>query len=176
MTSTEVPSRERTHNGITPSESFHGQEYDPYLEHSANSAAPKSASYHSLLEPNRAATGKLAVEFENSLHYDDSGIKQGLSLKLLLPTFIVCLTTAGLGITLIVWLLTHKTQSSLSEVWKDGAFLLDEGTKIEGDLEASRLIGLTIASAAVCSLPFEFDDISDFMHNSPLQWELLHQF
>ena len=40
------------------------------------------------------------------------------------------------------------------EIWKEGTFLLDEGTQLEGDLDAARLTGLTIASAAVSATEF----------------------
>lgn len=84
-----------------------------------------------------------------SFRIDHTLPRQRLRLRLLLPTLAVVLGTAGFAILLIIWLLTHKTQASLSEVYKQRAFLLNEGTKVEGDIEAGRLIGLTITSAAV---------------------------
>lgn len=79
-------------------------------------------------------------------------IKRYLRPRLLLPTVAVVLGTAGLGIALIAWIVTHKTTSSLAKAYSDGAFLLDEGTVTESGLEAGRLIGLTISSAAVWSV------------------------
>ena len=74
------------------------------------------------------------------------------SPTLFLLTFLVVLITAGLGVTMIYWFVAHTHQGGLMDIWTEGAFLLDEGTQLEGDLEAARLAGLTIASAAVSSL------------------------
>ena len=74
------------------------------------------------------------------------------SPTLFLLTFLAVLVTAGLGVTMICWFVIHTLQGGLMDIWREGAFLLDEGTQPEGDLEAARLAGLTIASAAVSSL------------------------
>ena len=74
------------------------------------------------------------------------------SPTLFLLTFSVVLITAGLGVTMICWFVTHTLQGRLMDIWREGTFLLDEGTQPEGNLEAARLAGLTIASAAVSSL------------------------
>ena len=74
------------------------------------------------------------------------------SPTLFLLTFFVVLVTTGLGAAMIYWFVIHTHQGGLMEVWREGAFLLDEGTRLEGDLEAARLTGLTIASAAVSSV------------------------
>ena len=74
------------------------------------------------------------------------------SPTLFLLTFLAVLVMAGLGVTMICWFVTHTLQGGLMDIWREGAFLLDEGTQPEGDLEAARLAGLTIASAAVSSL------------------------
>ena len=74
------------------------------------------------------------------------------SPTLFLLTFLVVLITAGLGVTMIYWFVAHTRQGGFMEIWKEGTFLLDEGTQLEGNLEAARLAGLTIASTAVSSL------------------------
>ena len=74
------------------------------------------------------------------------------SPTLFLLSFFVVLITAGLGVTMIYWFVIHALQGGFMDIWKEGAFLLDEGTQLKGDLEAARLSGLTIASAAVSSL------------------------
>lgn len=83
------------------------------------------------------------------INIERESARKYLSPRLLLPTVAVVLGTAGLAITLIVWILTHKTQGSFAEAYRKGAFLLDEGYDVEAGLEAGRLIGLTISSAAV---------------------------
>ena len=69
--------------------------------------------------------------------------------SLFLSTFLVVLVTSGLAALMVFWFARHATQGGLSAAWKRGAFLLDEGTRLEGGLEAARLTGLTIASATV---------------------------
>ncbi|KAI0273801.1 hypothetical protein BC834DRAFT_1038352 [Gloeopeniophorella convolvens] len=73
---------------------------------------------------------------------------QRLSLRLVAPAILVVVITAGIASALLAWLIIHSTQPSLKRVWQDKAFLLDEGTKIEGGQKAARLMGLTISSAA----------------------------
>lgn len=68
---------------------------------------------------------------------------------LVLSTLWVVTASAGLAVTFLIWIVHCITQPRLSEIWKEGAFLLDEGTYMEGGFEASRLMGLTIASASV---------------------------
>ena len=80
---------------------------------------------------------------------------------LLLLTFLVVLVTTGIGATMIFWFVTHTRQGGLLEIWREGAFLLDEGTQSEGDFEAARLAGLTIASAAVSSVLTTFSQRSN---------------
>ena len=75
------------------------------------------------------------------------GRRLGLSLKLLIPTIVVFVGSAGMATLLLVWLLVHDTAKG--SIWKEKAFFLDEGTQLEGDQEAARLYGLTITSAAV---------------------------
>ena len=75
------------------------------------------------------------------------GRRLNLSLKFLVPTIIVFVGSAGMATLLLVWLLIHNTAKG--RIWKEKAFFLDEGTKLEGDQEAARLLGLTITSAAV---------------------------
>ena len=75
------------------------------------------------------------------------GRRLNLSLKFLVPTIIVVVGSAGMATLLLVWLLIHNTAKG--RIWKEKAFFLDEGTKLEGDQEAARLLGLTITSAAV---------------------------
>ena len=58
---------------------------------------------------------------------------------------------AGLSVVLLFWFAKHTIQSDHADVWREGAFLLDEGTRLEGGLEAAKLSGLTIASAVVCA-------------------------
>lgn len=72
-----------------------------------------------------------------------------LRLSLVLPTLLVVAGSAGFASLFFGWMLSHKTQASLSAVWDDGAFVLDEGSKLEGGHDAARLLALTIASAAV---------------------------
>ena len=74
------------------------------------------------------------------------------SPTLFLLTFLVVLVTAGPGVTMICWFVIHTRQGGFMDIWTEGAFLLDEGTQLEGNFEAARLAGLTIASAAVSSL------------------------
>ena len=71
------------------------------------------------------------------------------SPTLLLLTLLAVMITTGLGATMTFWFLAHTHQRGLIEVWKEGAFLLDEGIQLEGKSEAARLTGLTIASASV---------------------------
>ncbi|KAK7689500.1 hypothetical protein QCA50_007292 [Cerrena zonata] len=72
--------------------------------------------------------------------------RRAISLKLILPTLLVIVGTAGMATLLLLWLLLHRIQNN--NVWKDRAFLLNEGVKLEGGHEAARLLGLTIISAA----------------------------
>ena len=71
------------------------------------------------------------------------------NISLFLSTFLIVLVTSGLGALIVFWFVRHKTQHSLAAAWKDGAFLLDEVTRLEGGLQAARLTGLTLASATV---------------------------
>lgn len=75
--------------------------------------------------------------------------KHRLSLRILFSTVIVFIATAGIASALLIWLWIHKTQPSITDIWREGAFLLDEGERTEGDLRSGRLLGLTISSAAV---------------------------
>ena len=75
-----------------------------------------------------------------------------INTSLFLYTFFVVFATAGLGALMIFWFVRHSTQDSLAAAWKEGAFLLDEGTRLEGGSEAARLTGLTIASAIVSDI------------------------
>ena len=68
-----------------------------------------------------------------------------------LPTRPIVLVTAGLGAVLLFWFAKHTIQSGLADIWREGAFLLDEGTRLIGGFETARLSGLTIASAVVCA-------------------------
>lgn len=79
----------------------------------------------------------------------DQSRTRGLRAPLVLPTLFVVLGSAGIASVLLAWLLLHKLQGSLGDVWRQGAFLLDEGTKLEGGLQSARLTGLIITSAAV---------------------------
>lgn len=71
-----------------------------------------------------------------------------LSLKLVIPTALVIIGSAGAATLFLHWLLLHQVRGR--NVWQDHAFHLDEGTKLHGENEAARLFGLTISSAAVC--------------------------
>ena len=77
------------------------------------------------------------------------GRRLHFNTSLFLSTFLVVLVTSGLAALMVFWFARHATQGGLSAAWKRGAFLLDEGTRLEGGLEAARLTGLTIASATV---------------------------
>lgn len=72
-----------------------------------------------------------------------------LGLKLFALTILVIIGSAGMATFFLLWQLLHQTDGR--NAWKDKAFFLDEGTKMEGDQEAARLLGLTISSAAVRS-------------------------
>ena len=74
-----------------------------------------------------------------------------INLPLLLSTSSIVLVMAGLGVVLLFWFAKHTIQPDLADVWREGAFLLDEGTRLEGGFETARLSGLTIASAVVCA-------------------------
>ncbi|CAL1714890.1 unnamed protein product [Somion occarium] len=74
------------------------------------------------------------------------GRRQRLSLTLIFPTILVVIGTAGVATLFLLCLLLHKTQAN--DVWRDRAFIVDEGTKLEGGRAAARLLGLTISSAA----------------------------
>ena len=76
------------------------------------------------------------------------------SPTLLLLTFLVVITPTGLGVTMIFWFFTHTHQGFMG-LWREGAFLLDEGIEFEGDFKAARLSGLTITTAAVSPVPAE---------------------
>ena len=92
---------------------------------------------------------------ENDTPVESDGRHSHLLLfspTLFLLTFLVVLVTAGLGVTMICWFVIHTRQGGFMDIWTEGAFLLDEGTQLEGNFEAARLAGLTIASAAVSSL------------------------
>lgn len=58
--------------------------------------------------------------------------------------------SAGMATFFILWLVFHKIQSS-EDVWRERAFIVNEGTRLEGEHEAARFVALTIASAAVCT-------------------------
>lgn len=127
---------------------WHDDLYDPSVVHTSRSDSGEP--YDPDATPiDRFRAGEDAVSFD-SLTVDPSGNKMGLSLQLLLPTITLFIGSAGLAFVLLGWLLTHKTQASIGEVWRDRAFILDEGVKSKGGLEAARLMGLTISSAAVC--------------------------
>ena len=83
---------------------------------------------------------------------DTRSRKFHINTSLFLYTFFVVFATAGLGALMIFWFVRHSTQDSLAAAWKEGAFLLDEGTRLEGGSEAARLTGLTIASAIVSDI------------------------
>ena len=83
------------------------------------------------------------------------------SPTLFLLTFLVVLVSAGLGVTMICWFVVHTLQGEFMDIWREGAFLLDEGTQSEGDFEAARLAGLTISSAAVSSALTAFSQRSN---------------
>ena len=118
----------------------------------------RSTSSQSLEEQDSSPTSTLLPETSLGENYtpvesDDRHSHLLLfSPTLFLLTFFVVLVTTGLGAAMIYWFVIHTHQGGLMEVWREGAFLLDEGTRLEGDLEAARLTGLTIASAAVSSL------------------------
>ncbi|TFY71704.1 hypothetical protein EVG20_g1308 [Dentipellis fragilis] len=66
------------------------------------------------------------------------------SSSIILPALLVFAISAGFGAALLGWLVSHGTQDSVGQIYREGAFLLDEGQ--EGN--EARLTGLTIASAA----------------------------
>lgn len=76
--------------------------------------------------------------------------RRGIGLKIIIPAAIAFISTAGMATFFLAWLYSHKTQTN-HEIWRDRAFLLNEGTKLEGEHEAARLFGLTISTAAVGS-------------------------
>ena len=58
---------------------------------------------------------------------------------------------AGLGAVLLFWFAKYTIQPDLAGIWREGAFLLYKGTRLEGGFEAARLSGRIIASAVVCA-------------------------
>lgn len=74
--------------------------------------------------------------------------RRSVGLKIILPAAIAFSSTAGMATFFLAWLCSHNTQN-IHEIWRDRAFLLNEGTKLEGEAEAARLFGLTISTAAV---------------------------
>ena len=86
----------------------------------------------------------------------ESGGRHGHLLRfsptLFLLTFLVVMTTAGLGTTILFWFFAHAYHRGFTEIWREGAFLLDEGLQQNnGESGIARLTGLALASAAVCT-------------------------
>lgn len=80
-----------------------------------------------------------------------------LNIGVVFSTAVVVIGTAGIATTLVIWLISHKVQHSFTDVWREGAFLLDEGERTEGGLRSGRLLGLAISSTAVSLHPFSID-------------------
>lgn len=109
--------------------------FDPYLACAAQMPSPSSTSVQS---PVKLPTQKTH--------------RARLSLTLIIPLILVSALTAGLASVFLAWLLGHKIQPSLSDVWHDGAFVLDEGERSINGLRSGRLLGLAISSAGVCDI------------------------
>lgn len=99
--------------------------------------------------------------------------RQCFSPVLFLSTLWVVTAASGLATALLVWIYLHGTQRSIDEIWREGAFLLDEGTHLDGGFPASRLMGLTISSASV-SEDYCLICIYHNIDSSQLLWELYH--
>ncbi|KAA1476755.1 hypothetical protein DENSPDRAFT_933242 [Dentipellis sp. KUC8613] len=145
---------------------MHGLE--PSLDSVPTLAGSKTPSlYHDLsLEPDTLVsdTHQKRRRRASSLWDLDEPVKgrlrswNGPRCNVLLPALLVFVITAGFGTALVVWLLQHETQSSLAQIFRDGAFLLDEGVREVTPISLAsarsglntegRLTGLTIASAA----------------------------
>jgi hypothetical protein len=82
--------------------------------------------------------------------------QQRLSWRLVLPTLLVVIITAGTASALLVWILIHNTWT-FKESYERGIFDLDEGVKTENDLQSAKLTGLTISSVAVSASIFAFE-------------------
>ena len=128
----------------------------PLLEMSSTQEALKSASsdYDKVNPTSSIHSAKSFDSPEEKAGYGSAPLtyapaRRRLSFAIIIPAVVVILVTAGTATTLLVWLLTHKTQRTLHDVWTDGAFVLDEGTKFERGNQAAKLTGLTISSAAV---------------------------
>ncbi|KAI0083784.1 hypothetical protein BDY19DRAFT_975585 [Irpex rosettiformis] len=110
--------------------------------------APESSTDYSSLPSGSVNDGLPYVKEKLDDRLTYAPARRRLSLALVLPTLIVVLITAGTATALLVWLLAHKRQQTLHDVWTMGAFVLDEGTKLERGNQAARLTGLTISSIA----------------------------
>lgn len=77
-----------------------------------------------------------------------------LDLVSILATVAFIIATVVLGVGFIVWLLLHRasSQPTLSAIWKDGAFLVDESSQADkggANDDSIHLTGLTISTVAV---------------------------
>lgn len=118
--------------------------YDPYV-----AETPGYGEHNPFLSSKPAPLPYSPADASSAAISIVEGKQRRLSWSLIMPTAIVVLVTAGAATTLLLWMLVHMEQSSLGDVWSDRAFILNEGTKTEGELEAAKLLGLTISSAAV---------------------------
>jgi hypothetical protein len=66
----------------------------------------------------------------------------------LFPTLMVFILTSGLGVALLAWLWSMR-KISVSEAFRTGYILVDEGVKREGGLESATLRALTATSFIV---------------------------
>lgn len=89
---------------------------------------------------------------DNGLRPNVGESKRGIIFLPLALTLVTVLVTAGLGVALLIWLVTHhalQDQTVGETLRQQRAFVVDEGTKAGGT--EARLIGLTISSIAVSS-------------------------
>lgn len=74
--------------------------------------------------------------------------QRGLGYRALVPTLAVFILTSGLGAGVLIWLFV-KRQNSVSDAFKSGYVLADEGVNRWDSMESATLRALTATSLIV---------------------------
>ncbi|KAF8074566.1 hypothetical protein FPV67DRAFT_1473999 [Lyophyllum atratum] len=96
-----------------------------------------------------SATYHAVPTSQSTLDRPPGSARKSIIVTIVLPALFAFLLTAGLGTTLIAWLITHQVEFER----QNGVFLVDEGTKSDDPTEAS-LRGLTISSTTSTLVSF----------------------
>ncbi|CUA70722.1 Multidrug resistance protein MdtC [Rhizoctonia solani] len=101
----------------------------------------------SVRHPSMLSETRVDTEEPTSLHLssDYGRLHLGVRSKVLLPTLLVFIMTAGLGITVTAWLLA-KNKIPMNKAFTAGYFLADEGTKEKDGVHSATLSALTATS------------------------------